>query len=68
DNLENKKVSEIMNIDIPRLNIDDPLIKGVEMLIDHPFVCVENDEHLFEGILTRRAILKKVFKEQLLPE
>lgn len=59
DNLENKKVSEIMNIEIPRLHIEDTLTKGVELLIDHPFVCVENDEHVFEGILTRRAILKK---------
>jgi predicted transcriptional regulator len=63
DNLENKKVSEIMNIDIPRLHIEDTLTKGVELLIDHPFVCVENDDHVFEGILTRRAILKKVFKQ-----
>lgn len=48
-----------MNIEIPRLHIEDTLTKGVELLIDHPFVCVENDEHVFEGILTRRAILKK---------
>ncbi len=52
-----------MNIEIPRLHIEDTLTKGVELLIDHPFVCVENDEHVFEGILTRRAILKKVFKQ-----
>ena len=48
--------------DIPRLHVEDPLKKGLELLIDHPFVCVENDEGVFEGILTRRAIIKKVFR------
>jgi hypothetical protein len=26
--------------------------------VDHPFLCVENDEGLFEGILTRRAVMQ----------
>ncbi|MFD0049128.1 cyclic-di-AMP-binding protein CbpB [Actinomycetes bacterium NPDC127524] len=60
EELENKKVSEIINRDIPRLHIDDKVSKGLELLIDHPFVCVENDEGVFEGILTRRAILKRI--------
>lgn len=68
EELENKKVSEVMNKDIPRLNIDDSLKKGLELLIDHPFVCVVNDEGLFEGILTRRAILKEVNKGILIKE
>lgn len=59
--LEHKKVSEIMNINIPRLHTEDKISKGLELLIDHPFVCVENEEGVFEGILTRRAILKKVY-------
>ncbi|CAH0345906.1 cyclic-di-AMP-binding protein CbpB [Bacillus sp. CECT 9360] len=59
--LEHKKVSEIMNINIPRLYTEDELNKALELLIDHPFVCVENEEGVFEGILTRRAILKEVY-------
>ncbi|RFU69895.1 cyclic-di-AMP-binding protein CbpB [Bacillus sp. V59.32b] len=59
--LKHKKVSEIMNINIPRLYTEDKLNKALELLIDHPFVCVENEEGVFEGILTRRAILKEVY-------
>jgi predicted transcriptional regulator len=65
DNLANKKVSEIMIQDIPRLHVEDSLKKGLELLIDHPFICIENDEGLFEGILTRRALLKNVYGEEL---
>ncbi|RFU63448.1 cyclic-di-AMP-binding protein CbpB [Peribacillus glennii] len=61
ETLENKKVSEIMNRDIPRLRTEDAMEKGLQLLIDHAFVCVENEEGVFEGILTRRAVLKKVY-------
>lgn len=63
DNLENMKVSEIMIKDIPRLHVEDEVKKGVELLIDHPFICIENEDGVFEGILTRRAILKNVYDD-----
>src|ERR1700730_8457794 len=44
EQLESKKVSEIMHKDIPRLNTEDTMEKGLELLIDHPFVCVENED------------------------
>lgn len=65
DHLANKKVSEVMIRDIPRLHVDDSLKKGLQLLIDHPFICIENDEGVFEGILTRRALLKDVYGEEL---
>ncbi|WP_108669874.1 cyclic-di-AMP-binding protein CbpB [Peribacillus acanthi] len=60
EQLESKKVTEVMKSDIPRLNLEDDMKQGLEMLIDHPFVCVQNDEGIFEGILTRRAILQQL--------
>lgn len=63
DHLSKKKVSEIMIQDIPRLNVDDPLREGIKLLINYPFVCVENKDGVFEGILTRRALLVDLFKE-----
>ncbi|WP_078547438.1 cyclic-di-AMP-binding protein CbpB [Litchfieldia alkalitelluris] len=63
ERLENMKVEEVMIREIPRLFIHDSLEKGLDLLVDHPFVCVENEEHVFEGILTRRAILKLLKKE-----
>ncbi|RFU71093.1 CBS domain-containing protein [Peribacillus saganii] len=63
EELENKKVSEVMKTDIPRLFSGDQIKKGLEMLIDHPFVCVEDEDGVFEGIITRRAILKELEKQ-----
>ncbi|MFX3624056.1 MAG: cyclic-di-AMP-binding protein CbpB [Ectobacillus sp.] len=58
ERLEQMKVAEVMNRDIPRLRLDDSFAEGLDAVINHPFVCVENEEGYFEGILTRRAILK----------
>lgn len=54
-----------MTITIPHLHIEDKIKKGLELLIDHPFVCVVDEDGIFEGILTRRAILKKVNRDHL---
>ncbi|KYD14396.1 cyclic-di-AMP-binding protein CbpB [Caldibacillus debilis] len=59
EKLEEKKVEDVMNKDIPTLRTDDPVSKGMKLLINHPFVCVVDDRRFFEGILTRRALLKK---------
>ncbi|TKC18489.1 cyclic-di-AMP-binding protein CbpB [Robertmurraya kyonggiensis] len=57
EKLETQCVEEIMNQEIPRIQIDSSLKTCLSLLIDHPFLCVENKEGLFEGILTRRAVL-----------
>ena len=58
EKLEQKKVEEVMNKKIPHLKIDASIPDSIELLVDHPFLCVENDEGLFEGILTRRAVMQ----------
>ncbi|MFD0770918.1 cyclic-di-AMP-binding protein CbpB [Bacillus sp. CGMCC 1.60114] len=62
EKLEDMKVESVMKGDIPRLKLQDSFAKALEITIDHPFVCVENEEGCFEGILTRRAILKLLNK------
>ncbi|WP_019242481.1 MULTISPECIES: cyclic-di-AMP-binding protein CbpB [Bacillus] len=64
EKLEELKVSDVMNDELPRLKLEDNVEKGLALLIDHPFICVENEEGIFEGILTRRALLKE-FQDQL---
>ena len=58
EKLEQKKVEEVMNKTIPHLKIDASIPDSIDLLVDHPFLCVENDEGLFEGILTRRAVMQ----------
>lgn len=60
ENLEHIKVEEVMNRDIPHLKLNDPFEKALNLLINHPFICVVDDDFYFEGILTRRVILKKL--------
>lgn len=62
EKLEDMKVEEVMNTEIPRLNLEDSLEKGLDLVVNHPFVCVQNNENVFEGIFTRRAILKQLKK------
>ncbi|MCZ0754265.1 cyclic-di-AMP-binding protein CbpB [Anoxybacillus sp. J5B_2022] len=63
ERLETMKVEQVMNKDIPRLMLNDHVIKGIELVVNHPFVCVENDNGYFEGIFTRREVLKRLNRQ-----
>ncbi|CAM4050226.1 cyclic-di-AMP-binding protein CbpB [Geobacillus stearothermophilus] len=63
ERIETMKVEEVMNRNIPRLRLDDRLWKAVGLIVNHPFVCVENEDGYFEGIFTRREILKQLNKQ-----
>ncbi|MGV2941002.1 cyclic-di-AMP-binding protein CbpB [Mesobacillus sp. LC4] len=63
EQLERKRVEEAMNTKIPRINIHSTLISSLDLLVDHPFLCIEDDSGIFEGILTRRTVLLKLSKQ-----
>ncbi|WP_226666026.1 cyclic-di-AMP-binding protein CbpB [Metabacillus litoralis] len=63
EKLEEMKVEEVMNTSIPRLFLNDTLDKGLDLVVNHPFICVQNNDFVFEGIFTRRAILKQLKKQ-----
>ncbi|WP_141431348.1 cyclic-di-AMP-binding protein CbpB [Bacillus sp. 03113] len=60
EKLEKKRVEEVMNINIPRLKVDSPAKQFIGLLVDHPFLCIENKDGFFEGILTRRSVLSQL--------
>jgi len=60
EKLDQIKVEEVMNADLPCLDVNDPLEEALELLIDHPFICVVEGKGTFAGILTRRQVLKQV--------
>lgn len=62
ERLSEMKVSEVMNKDIPCLHRKDDLLTSLKTVIDYPFVCVVDESGYFDGILTRRAILKQLNK------
>ena len=62
ENLENIKVNDIMETKVATLNINDKFQKALDLVINHAFLCVVDDEERFVGIMTRRVILKQLKK------
>jgi len=62
EQLENKKVEEVMKSSIPRVQISASLNMCLDVLVNHPFICIENDEGFFEGILPRSTVLSHLNK------
>ncbi|WP_071131718.1 cyclic-di-AMP-binding protein CbpB [Enterococcus timonensis] len=58
DNLHGKTVKEAMETGIPTLQKDFELEDLLHLLVDHSFIPVVDEENHFEGIYTRREILK----------
>lgn len=63
EKLSDIRVHEVMNDEIPSLSSDDTFMNGLNAVINHPFVCVSDEDGYFDGILTRRAILKQLKRD-----
>ncbi|PYF06479.1 cyclic-di-AMP-binding protein CbpB [Ureibacillus chungkukjangi] len=62
EKLGNIKVDDCMDRDVTFLKITDTFQKALDLVINHAFLCVVDDEGTFVGILTRRVILKQLKK------
>ncbi|WP_139488895.1 cyclic-di-AMP-binding protein CbpB [Brevibacillus dissolubilis] len=62
EKLDQYKVEDTMDPQIPRLKETDDLFRALELSINHPYVCIEDNDGVFVGILTRRAILAAVYQ------
>ncbi|MBB6454854.1 putative transcriptional regulator [Salirhabdus euzebyi] len=60
EKLSQSTVQEVMDSEVPTLHRDDGFMKALKLAINHPFICVVDENGYFDGILTRRAILKKL--------
>lgn len=60
EKLSQMTVQEVMKTDIPLLTKNDTFTDGLKAVINSPFICVVDREGYFDGILTRRAILKEL--------
>lgn len=58
EKLSQLKVEDVMNSDIPTLKVNHDFMRALGLTINHPFVCIEDDDGLFKGILTRRSFIK----------
>ncbi|MBI0578313.1 CBS domain-containing protein [Neobacillus cucumis] len=60
EELEKKRVEEVMKSDISRVKITESIIKCLELLVNQPFLCVESEDGFFEGILPRSTVLNQL--------
>lgn len=56
------KVDDVMDKNVTFLKITDTFQKALDLVINHAFLCVVDEEGTFAGILTRRVILKQLKK------
>ncbi|WP_188454554.1 cyclic-di-AMP-binding protein CbpB [Virgibacillus oceani] len=63
EKLAEMKVHEVMITDIPSLSRNNTFMDGLKAVINHPFVCVADEDGYFDGIVTRRAILKHIKRD-----
>ena len=62
EKLENIKVDEVMERNVAYVKNTETFRKALDLVINHPFLCVIDEEEMFVGILTRRVILKQLKK------
>ncbi|WP_226555825.1 cyclic-di-AMP-binding protein CbpB [Priestia aryabhattai] len=66
ERLETMKVEEVMNQNVPRVSMKKSVLKVINAMINHHFLCVENEDGIFEGILTRRNLLKSLRRQSII--
>lgn len=62
EKLSEYTVDDVMDTKVPRLHDTDEFLKALEVSINHPFVCIEDADHYFKGILTRKSILALTYR------
>ncbi|AIM17526.1 MULTISPECIES: cyclic-di-AMP-binding protein CbpB [Neobacillus] len=60
EQLEKKRVEEVMKKSIPRVKQSDPFPNCLDLLVNHPFLCVETEDGFFAGILPRSTVLNQI--------
>ena len=63
ERLATVRVEAVMRTDIPCLDKKDNFSACLKAVINYPFVCVADKEGFFDGILTRRAVLKQLNRQ-----
>ncbi|KRN89976.1 cyclic-di-AMP-binding protein CbpB [Ligilactobacillus ceti] len=58
--LSRLRVADVMQTDVPTVSLPYNLDYLLHVLVDHSFLVVVNDKQIFQGIITRRELLKNV--------
>ena len=62
EHLGDQKVKDAMNPNVTKIRPHDGFVRALELAINAPFLCVEDDEGRFIGILTRSSMLNRIHR------
>lgn len=62
ERLSDQTVHDVMNPKVPRVKVTDTFFRALELSINQPYLCVEDHQEIFLGLMTRRAILALVYR------
>ncbi|MCL6517105.1 cyclic-di-AMP-binding protein CbpB [Alicyclobacillus sp.] len=62
DTLSERTVGAVMNDRVPTLKRSEPLLRALELAINHPFICVVEEDERLAGLITRKALLGKLYQ------
>ncbi|MEG0383622.1 cyclic-di-AMP-binding protein CbpB [Solibacillus cecembensis] len=62
EKLSDIRVDEVMDPKVTYLKLSDTFQRALDLVINHAFLCVVDEDGTFVGIMTRRIILKQLKK------
>jgi predicted transcriptional regulator len=62
ERLSERTVADVLVTKVPAIKASETFFRSLELSINQPFLCVEDDNGLFLGILTRKSILALVYR------
>ncbi len=62
ESLSDRTVGSVMSDRVPTLRRSEPLLKALEMAINHTFICVVEEDGRLAGIITRKALIGKLYQ------
>jgi predicted transcriptional regulator len=60
--LEKKRVEEVMKKNVPHVKVSASLQTCLDLLVNHPFLCMVTEDGFFDGILPRSTVLSQLNK------
>ncbi|RIV25921.1 CBS domain-containing protein [Alicyclobacillaceae bacterium I2511] len=60
EQLDQRQVQDVMNREVPRIQVGQDWLTALEMSIHQPYLCVEDEQDKFLGILTRSKLLSQI--------